>query len=93
MVGPDPTVQRGEEKGIWEERPWDLACREAVGLEGLEGRPCRRQGEGTRRGRHWVRKWRRRLFLEMSSGALVSIVRSEAERQFRETERGVSGRG
>lgn len=93
MVGPDPTLQRGEEEGIWEGSPWDLACREVVGLEGSGGRACRRQGEGTRRGKHWVRKRRRRLFLEMSSGALVSIVRNEAERQFRDTERGVSGRG
>ena len=28
--------QRGEEQGIWEENPWDLVCREVVGLEGRE---------------------------------------------------------
>lgn len=49
-MGIDPTVQRGKEQGIWEESPWDLACREVVGLEGPGGRACRRQGEGTRRG-------------------------------------------
>lgn len=93
MVGPDPAVQRGEEQGIWEESPWDLACREVVGLGGLGGWACRQQGEGTRRERDWVRKQRRRLFLEVSSGAIISTVRSQAETQFQEAERGVSGRG
>ena len=36
-MGIDPTVQRGKEQGIWEESPWDLACREVVGLEGPGG--------------------------------------------------------
>lgn len=50
---------------------------------GGPGRPgMQTAGRGDSTGEHWVRKRRRRLFLEVSSGAVVSTVRNEAETQF-----------
>lgn len=52
-----------------------------MGLEGRETGHADGRERGPDWGRHWVRKQMKRLFLEMSSGAVVSTVRSGADTQ------------